>query len=95
MRIPGLEFCGPGTEIDEKNLSEHKNKLDEACLAHDLAYAKNKNRRKKSNLKIRIYHILFKKIKSNLILYLIYMNKKRERRGERVLCKKSTTLYPN
>ena len=44
MHIPTYEFCGPGTQL--KDQREPKNKLDEACLSHDLAYANNEDRRK-------------------------------------------------
>ena len=49
LTIPGTEYCGPGTRIDENNLAKPRNKLDEACMAHDLAYAKNDDDRRKAD----------------------------------------------
>ena len=49
LTIPGTECCGPGTRIDENNLAKPRNKLDEACMAHDLAYARNDDDRRKAD----------------------------------------------
>lgn len=46
MHIPSYEFCGAGTRLDQQEPRSPKNKLDEACLAHDLAYENNENRRR-------------------------------------------------
>ena len=49
MNFPGLEFCGPGSHLEERlNRGEQGvNQLDKACLQHDLVYAaKDKDRRK-------------------------------------------------
>lgn len=46
LTIPRTEYCGPGTRIDENNLAKPRNKLDEACMIHDLAYAKNDDDRR-------------------------------------------------
>ncbi|KAL4704677.1 hypothetical protein ACJJTC_016621 [Scirpophaga incertulas] len=38
--IPGYQFCGPGTNLEERlsKGEEGVNKLDKACLQHDIAY---------------------------------------------------------
>lgn len=47
MHIPTYEFCGAGTSLEKlENPCQPKNKLDEACLSHDLAYANNEDRRR-------------------------------------------------
>lgn len=46
MHIPTYEFCGPGTRLQQQDSCKPKNKLDEACHSHDLAYANNEDRRR-------------------------------------------------
>ena len=46
MHIPSYEFCGGGTQLDRQHLPTPKNKLDAACMAHDLAYVNNEDRRR-------------------------------------------------
>lgn len=48
--LPGYSYCGPGTRLEERlrRGDPGKNKLDEACKAHDIAYSKygdSENRR--------------------------------------------------
>lgn len=40
MHVPGYQYCGPGTKL-KKRLARGdpgKNKLDQACMMHDIAY---------------------------------------------------------
>lgn len=41
--LPGYNFCGPGTKLEKRLLRGDKgiNKLDEACMQHDIAYTKS------------------------------------------------------
>lgn len=41
--LPGYIFCGPGTKLEKRLLRGDKgiNKLDEACMQHDIAYTKS------------------------------------------------------
>lgn len=40
LHIPGYQFCGPGTKLQKRLLRGDRgiNKLDEACMHHDIAY---------------------------------------------------------
>lgn len=40
LHIPGYQYCGPGTKLEKRLLRGDKgiNKLDEACMYHDIAY---------------------------------------------------------
>jgi hypothetical protein len=49
MHLPGYQFLGPGTHLEERleRGQRGKNPLDNACLQHDIAYsAKNTNHTK-------------------------------------------------
>lgn len=48
VHFPGMEFCGPGTRLEERLAAGQRgvNLLDRACLQHDLAYAKKGKRTK-------------------------------------------------
>lgn len=41
MHLPGYKYCGPGTKLRERMQrgDRPKNKLDQACQLHDLAYS--------------------------------------------------------
>lgn len=45
LHLPGYEFCGPGTESTPEHFHviKVKNRLDQACLEHDLAYINHKD----------------------------------------------------
>lgn len=45
IHLGSLRYCGPGTKLIERIERGDKpvNKLDEACLQHDIAYYKNKD----------------------------------------------------
>lgn len=50
LHIPSYSYCGPGTKL-QKRLNRGDpgiNKLDEACKNHDIAYAENKDIRKRN-----------------------------------------------
>lgn len=40
LHLPGYQFCGPGTKLEKRLLRGDRgiNKLDEACMYHDIAY---------------------------------------------------------
>lgn len=42
LHLPGYNFCGPGTKLEKRLARGDKgiNELDNACLAHDIAYTK-------------------------------------------------------
>lgn len=55
LHIPGYQFCGPGTKIRKRLLRGDRgiNKLDEACMYHDIAYSNTDlNSRHKADLEL-------------------------------------------
>lgn len=42
LHLPGYNYCGPGTKLEKRLQRGDKgiNKLDEACMHHDIAYAR-------------------------------------------------------
>lgn len=42
LHLPGYNYCGPGTRLRERLLRGDQgiNKLDEACMKHDIAYSR-------------------------------------------------------
>lgn len=55
--LPGYNYCGPGTKFEKRLLRGDKgiNKLDEACMQHDIAYTKSSDlkQRHKADLILR------------------------------------------
>ncbi|EFA12193.1 hypothetical protein TcasGA2_TC004346 [Tribolium castaneum] len=49
LHIPGYQFCGPGTKLQERIALGHsgRNKLDQACKEHDVSYANETNLQKR------------------------------------------------
>lgn len=45
LHIPTYQYCGPGTKLEERLARGDKpiNKLDAACMQHDIAYSKSKD----------------------------------------------------
>jgi hypothetical protein len=43
LHLPGYQFCGPGTRLRRRLVKGQRgiNRLDQACLQHDLAYARH------------------------------------------------------
>lgn len=43
VHIPGFQYCGPGTRLQKRYNQGQRgiNKLDNACMYHDMAYAKD------------------------------------------------------
>lgn len=43
VHLPGYNYCGPGTKLQKRLLRGDRgvNKLDDACMQHDIAYAKH------------------------------------------------------
>jgi hypothetical protein len=55
LHLPGYQFCGPGTKLEKRLLKGDRgiNKLDEACMYHDIAYNNNDlNVRHKADLQL-------------------------------------------
>lgn len=43
LHLPGYQYCGPGTRLRRRLAKGQRgiNRLDQACLQHDLAYARH------------------------------------------------------
>ncbi|CAG4937406.1 unnamed protein product [Parnassius apollo] len=55
LHLPGYQFCGPGTKPQRRLLNGGFgiNKLDEACILHDIAYTnKDSGARQKADLEL-------------------------------------------
>lgn len=55
LHLPGYQFCGPGTKLQKRILQGDRgvNKLDEACMHHDIAYInKDPSARRKADLEL-------------------------------------------
>ncbi|CAK1599126.1 unnamed protein product [Parnassius mnemosyne] len=55
LHLPGYQFCGHGTKLQKRLLKGDRgiNKLDEACMLHDIAYTnKDSGVRQKADLAI-------------------------------------------
>lgn len=55
LHLPGYQFCGPGTKLQKRLQRGDRgiNKLDEACMYHDIAYTnKDLNARHKADLEL-------------------------------------------
>lgn len=56
LHLPGYQFCGPGTKLEKRLQRGDRgiNKLDEACMYHDIAYNNNSdiNVRHKADLEL-------------------------------------------
>lgn len=52
MHVPGYQYCGPGTKLSKRLARGDlgRNKLDRACMQHDIAYeSKNNNVRREAD----------------------------------------------
>lgn len=55
LHLPGYQYCGPGTKLQERIRKGNRgvNKLDEACMYHDIAYNnKDSGVRRKADLEL-------------------------------------------
>lgn len=68
IHIPGgYRFCGPGTKLKERIARGDvpKNKLDEACMEHDIAYRDNKNLKRRHEADKVLGEKAWKRFRSN------------------------------
>jgi len=64
LHIPGYQFCGPGTRVQERIGMGQRgiNELDNACMHHDIAYgSKEESVRRAADIDLRnhAYRIAF------------------------------------
>lgn len=67
MHIPGYNYCGPGTKL-QKRLERGdlpKNKLDEACREHDIAYSQQKDLKERHEADKILAHKAWTRFKSS------------------------------
>lgn len=65
LHLPGYQFCGPGTKLRKRLLRGDRgiNKLDEACMYHDIAYD-NKNLKVRHIADLELLNMAKKRLKS-------------------------------
>lgn len=65
LHIPGYQFCGPGTKLQKRLLRGDRgiNKLDEACMYHDIAY-NNKDLKVRHKADLELLNMAKKRLKS-------------------------------
>lgn len=65
LHLPGYQFCGPGTKLKKRLLRGDRgiNKLDEACLYHDIAYD-SKDWNVRHNADLELLNMAKKRLKS-------------------------------
>lgn len=64
--LPGYNYCGPGTKL-EKRLSRGDkgiNKLDEACMQHDIAYTKSNDLKERQKADLILLNMAKQRVKS-------------------------------
>ncbi|VDO44682.1 unnamed protein product, partial [Brugia timori] len=67
LHWPGMEFNGPGTNVDLKLLQGVKpvNKLDEAAMHHDIAYARYSDLNKRHEADEKLEYAAWDRVKAN------------------------------
>ena len=65
--LPGMQYAGPGTNLDLKLLQGVKpaNKLDEAAMQHDIAYSKTNDLGKRHAADYKLQEDAWKRVKAN------------------------------
>lgn len=66
LHLPGYNYCGPGTKLRKRLLRGDKgiNKLDEACMRHDIAYDKYHNTEDRHKADLELLNMAKRRIKS-------------------------------
>lgn len=66
LHLPGYNYCGPGTKLKERLLRGDRgiNKLDEACMQHDIAYSKYSDLTQRHKADIELINMAKQRIKS-------------------------------
>jgi len=64
--LPGMQYAGPGTNLDLKLLQGVKpaNKLDEAAMNHDIAYSKTRDLNKRHEADYKLQEDAWKRVKA-------------------------------
>ena len=64
--LPGMQYAGPGTNLDLKLVQGVKpsNKLDEAAMNHDIAYSKTRDLKKRHEADYKLQEDAWKRVKA-------------------------------
>lgn len=66
LHLPGYNYCGPGTRLRERLFRGDKgvNKLDEACMRHDIAYSSSTDLEERHKADTELLNMAKKRLKS-------------------------------
>lgn len=62
IHLPGYNFCGPGTKLNERldssdnPITRPVNAIDEACMRHDISYRDNKDLESRQLADVELIH---------------------------------------
>lgn len=67
LHLPGYNYCGPGTKLEKRLLRGDRgvNKLDEACMHHDIAYANHTDLPNRHKADLQLLNMAKQRLKSN------------------------------
>lgn len=66
LHLPGYNYCGPGTKLQKRLLRGDRgvNKLDDACMLHDIAYANHKDLNNRNKADSQLLNMANQRLKS-------------------------------
>lgn len=66
LHLPGYNYCGPGTKLEKRLLRGDRgvNKLDEACMHHDIAYANHTDLPNRHQADLQLLNMAKQRLKS-------------------------------
>nr|AUH25524.1 CAP [Spodoptera frugiperda]DAC81444.1 TPA_asm: PLA2X [Spodoptera moth adintovirus 1] len=66
LHLPGYNYCGPGTKLQKRLLRGDRgiNKLDEACMHHDIAYANHTDLSHRHKADLQLMNMAKQRLKS-------------------------------
>lgn len=66
LHLPGYNYCGPGTRLRERLSRGDRgvNKLDEACMHHDIAYSNYTNLEDRHNSDLELMNMANRRLRS-------------------------------
>lgn len=66
VHLPGYNYCGPGTKLQKRLLRGDRgvNKLDEACMHHDIAYANHTDLSHRHKADLQLLNMAKQRLKS-------------------------------
>lgn len=66
VHLPGYNYCGPGTKLQKRLQRGDRgvNKLDEACMHHDIAYANHTDYPNRQKADLQLFNMAKQRLKS-------------------------------